>query len=230
MIATHITTTLAKSPLLRDLPEEILDRLASAGRRRTYRRGEVIFHQGDPGETLLVIESGRVKVFTYADSGDETLLAILGPGDCFGELALIDGEPRSATIQALEAVEAVSVARSAFMALVKENPQAAQLLLAKLAEKIRYLTDVVSDLAFLDLEGRLAKRFLELAEKHGQIKGDEILIQVQITQDELAAMVGATRASVNKLIGWYEDRGMIARRGNKRYSILQPDRLRARIV
>jgi CRP/FNR family transcriptional regulator/CRP/FNR family cyclic AMP-dependent transcriptional regulator len=98
-----------------------------------------------------------------------------------------------------------------------------------LAAKIRYLTDVVSDLAFLDLEGRLAKRLLELAAEHGQTSGDEILIDLPITQEELAAMVGATRASVNKLIGWYEDRGIIARRG-RRIAVLQPDRLRARIV
>jgi CRP-like cAMP-binding protein len=229
MLTTHIASTLVKSPLLRDLSQDALGRLAAAARRRIYKRGEVIFHEGDPGEALLVLESGRVKVFTYADSGDETLLAILGPGECFGELALIDGEPRSATIQAIEPVEAVSVGRAAFLALVREHPQTAEHLMHRLAAKIRYLTDVVSDLAFLDLEGRLAKRLLELAEKHGQDVGDEVLIELPLTQEDLAAMVGATRASVNKLLGWYEDRGMIARRG-RRIAILQSDRLRARIV
>jgi CRP-like cAMP-binding protein len=229
MLTTHIASTLVKSPLLRDLSQEALGRLAAAARRRLYKRGEVIFHEGDPGEALLVLESGRVKVFTYADSGDETLLAILGPGECFGELALIDGEPRSATIQAIEPVEAVSVGRAAFLQLVREHPPTAEHLMHRLAAKIRYLTDVVSDLAFLDLEGRLAKRLLELAEKHGQTAGDEVLIELPLTQEDLASMVGATRASVNKLLGWYEDRGMIARRG-RRIAVLQPDRLRSRIV
>jgi CRP/FNR family transcriptional regulator/CRP/FNR family cyclic AMP-dependent transcriptional regulator len=229
MLTSNISSTLAKSPLLRDLSEEALGRLAASARRRVYKRGEVIFHEGDPGEALLVLESGRVKVFTYADSGDETMLAILGPGECFGELALLDGAPRSATVQTLEAVEAVSVGREAFRSLVREHPQMAEHLMHALAAKIRYLTDVVSDLAFLDLEGRLAKRLLELAAEHGQTSGDEILIDLPITQEELAAMVGATRASVNKLIGWYEDRGIIARRG-RRIAVLQPDRLRARIV
>ncbi len=229
MAASHVADTLAKSPLLRGLPSEALGRLAAVARRRTYRRGEVIFHQGDPGDTLFVLEAGRVKVFTYAESGDETLLAIVGPGECFGELALIDGEPRSATIQALELVEAVTISRGAFLGLVREHPQTAEYLLHALAAKIRYLTDVVSDLAFLDLEGRLAKRLLELAAEHGESHEGETLIELPLTQEELAAMVGATRASVNKLLGWYEDRGMIARRG-RRIAVLQPDRLRARIV
>jgi CRP/FNR family transcriptional regulator, cyclic AMP receptor protein len=229
MIGSHIADTLAKSPLLRGLPPDAMARLATAARRRTYKRGEVIFHLGDPGDTLFVLETGRVKVFSYAESGEETLLAIVGPGECFGELALVDGEARSATVQTLEPVEAVSISRAAFLGLVREHPHTAEYLLHTMAAKIRYLTDVVSDLAFLDLEGRLAKRLLELATEHGQASGGETLIEIPLTQEDLASMVGATRASVNKLLGWYEDRGMIARRG-RRIAVLQPDRLRGRIV
>ena len=229
MLGSHIAVTLARSPLLSGLPADALARLATAARRRTYKRGEVIFHFGDPGDTLFVLETGRVKVFSYSDSGDEALLAFVGPGECFGELALIDGEPRSATVEALEPVEAVSIGRPAFLALVRDHPNTAEHLLHALAAKIRYLTAVVSDLAFLDLEGRLAKRLLELAAEHGKQEGTEILIDIPLTQEALASWVGATRASVNKLLGWYEDRGMIARRG-RRIAVLQPDRLRSRIV
>src|SRR5690348_1423848 len=107
MIKTSsVVSTLAKSPLLQDLPQEILEQIASGARRRTYRRGEVLFHQGDPGDALVILESGTVKVLVYSDNGDETVLSIVGPGQSFGELALIDGEARSATVQALEPVEA----------------------------------------------------------------------------------------------------------------------------
>ncbi len=231
MVAPHTAEILTRSPLLRDLPEEPVARLAAAARRRTYKRGEVIFHLGDPGDSLFILESGRVKVYTYAESGDETILSIIGPGECFGELALIDEQPRSATIQAMERVEALTIGRQAFRSVIREYPQAAEYLLRAMARRIRYLTEVVADLAFLDLDGRLAKRLLELAEDYGQKSGGETLIELRITQEELAAMVGATRASVNKLLGWYEDRGMIARRGPKiGIAVLQPDRLRAHIV
>jgi CRP/FNR family transcriptional regulator/CRP/FNR family cyclic AMP-dependent transcriptional regulator len=229
MIGSHIADTLAGTPLLRGLPPDALATLTSIARRRTYKRGEVIFHMGDPGDTLFILESGRVKVYSYAESGEETVLAIVGPGSCFGELALIDGEPRSATVEALEPVEAVSIGRTPFQGLLQDHPQTGQFLLRVLAAKIRYLTGVVSDLAFLDLEGRLAKKLLELADEYGKPQADGVLIDIVLPQDVLAHMVGATRASVNKLIGWYEDRGMIARRG-RRIAVLQPDRLRSRIV
>ena len=231
MVAAPIAATLAETPLLRGLPPDALVKLASIARRRTFKRGEVIFHMGDPGDTLFVVETGKVKVFSYADSGEETVLAIVGPRSCFGELALIDGEPRSATIEALEPVEAVSIGRKAFQDLLRDHPQAALDLLHVLAAKIRYLTGLVSDLAFLDLEGRLAKKLLELAAEYGKAQGDEVVIDVFISQEDLAKMVGATRASVNKVLGWYEDRGIIARRPHpRRIYIRQPDRLQARIV
>lgn len=229
MLGPAVGAALASSPLLRGLPEERLGRIAAVARRRAYRRGEVICHQGDPGDTFHVIESGRLKVSLYGESGAETLLAILGPSECFGELALLDGEPRSATVQALEPVETIVVRRSDFLALLRQNPAIMDRLLVAMAAKIRYLSDVVSDLAFLDLEGRLAKRLLELAEEHGRPVDSTTEIELPITQEDLAAMVGSTRASVNKLLGWYEDRGLIRRRG-RRIALLDPERLRNRIT
>lgn len=219
---------LARSPLLANLPSEDLARLAAVARRRTYRRGEVIFHQGDPGDTLHLLQSGRVKVVLADESGGEALIAILSPHDCFGELALIDGEPRSATIEALEPVETVIVRRGDFMDTIRAHPPTMERLLRTLAATVRRADDDLADLVFLDLEGRLVKKLLELADEHGRPVGGATEIELPMTQEELAAMVGATRASVNKLLGWYEDRGAIRRRG-RRIAIFDAARLRRRV-
>lgn len=229
MTTDSIANTLARSSLLRDLAEEDLAQIATFAFRRVYRRGEVVMHQGDPGDALHIVEKGRLKVFVYGESGSETLLSIVGPGECFGELALLDGEPRSANVQALEAAETVLVRRSDFLGLLRAHPETTVRLLTALTTKIRQLTDTVSDLAFLDLEGRLAKRLLELSEHYGSDVDGAAQIEVPLTQEDLAAMVGATRASVNKLLGWYEDRHLIARNG-RRITITDPDRLRRRIT
>jgi CRP/FNR family transcriptional regulator, cyclic AMP receptor protein len=221
--------TLARSPLLRGFAEEDLARLAGAARRRTYRRGEVIVHQGDPGDALYLLQSGRVKIALRADSGDEAVVAILGPGDCFGELSLIDGEPRSAAVEALEPVETVSLGRGDFLRFVRANPRTMERLLRTLAGTIRRANGEVADLVFLDLHGRLVKKLLDLAADHGQLADGAIEIQLPITQEDLAAMIGATRASVNKVLGWYEECGAIQRRG-RRIAILDADRLRRRIT
>jgi CRP/FNR family cyclic AMP-dependent transcriptional regulator len=222
------TEVFTRSPLLANLPSDVLARLAGSARRRTYRRGEVIFHQGDPGDALHFITAGRVKVVLDAETGEEAVIAILGPGECFGELALIDGEPRSATVETLEPVQTVSLARADFMGFIRDNPQAAERLMVTLAGMVRRTDESMADLVFLDLEGRLVKKLLELAEAHGRDVDGAIEIELPMTQEDLAAMIGATRASVNKLLGWYEDRGAIQRRG-RRIAIFDQERLRKRI-
>jgi CRP-like cAMP-binding protein len=229
MSVSSLAHTLANSALLRDLPAESLERLASVARRRTYRRGQVIVHEGDPGDSLYVLESGRVKVLSYAGSGRETIFDILGPGECFGELSLIDGQPRSATVETLEPVEAAVLQRSDFLDVVRSNTECLDHLLTALTSKIRQLSETVTDLAFLDLEGRLAKKLLELAAEHGREAEGAIEIELPITQEELAAMIGATRTTVNELLGRYEARQAIARRG-RRIAILDQALLRRRII
>jgi CRP/FNR family transcriptional regulator, cyclic AMP receptor protein len=208
----------------------VLSQLTRSLRRRTFQRGEVIFHQGDAGDTLHLVQSGRIKVVLPAESGDEVLLAILGPGNCFGELALLDGESRSATVVAIEPVETLTLGRSDFMAFVRANPETAERLMINLAHIIRKVNEDVADLAFLDLPGRLAKKLLDLAHDHGTPMpgGDGVEISVPLTQEELAGMVGATRPSVNKVLGWYEDQGAIQRRGRK-IAIFKPEALRQRV-
>ncbi len=215
---------LARSPLLSNLPADALNRLVAVARRRTYRRGEVVFHQGDPGHALYLITEGRLKVVLPAETGEEAILNVLGPGDVLGELALLDAEPRSATIVALEPVELVILAREDFLELLRRSPAAVEGVLAGLARTIRRLSGEVSDLMYLDLQSRLAKKLLELTETHGQPDADGIALQVSLTQDELAAMVGATRPRVNRLLGSFEDRGLLTRR-SRRLVILNADAL-----
>jgi CRP-like cAMP-binding protein len=128
---------LSRSVVLRGLPPNELERLASAMRRRTYRRGEVVFHQGDPGESLHVVCQGTLKVVIIGDNGEEAVLAILGASDVFGEMALLDGGPRSATVIALEAVETAVLSRPDFIKLLRQDPSTVDSLLASLARTIR---------------------------------------------------------------------------------------------
>ncbi len=207
--------TLARSVVLRGLPPAELEALRPKLRRRLYKRGETVMRQGDPGHALYVITAGRLKVVLPAETGEEAILNVLGPGDILGELALLDAEPRSATIVALEPVEAVTLAREDFLELLRRSPAAVEGVLAGLARTIRRLSGEVSDLMFLDLQSRLAKKLLELTEIHGQAGADGIELQVSLTQDELAGMVGATRPRVNRLLGAFEDRGLLTRRGRR---------------
>lgn len=225
MVQSSDVDTLSRSFVLRGLPRGELEGLASTMRRRTYRRGEPVFHQGDPGQTLHVVYRGRLKIVLPGLHGEEAVLTIVGPGDVFGDLALLDGAPRSASVVALESVETAALSRAEFIELLRRNPVVVDGLLATLAQRIRRLTDEVADLTFLDLHARLAKKLLELAEAHGRPVEGAIAIEIPLTQEELASMIGATRPRVNKLLGLYEDRGAIARRG-RHILIMKPVLLR----
>ena len=213
---------LRKSIVLGALPPAELERLAPALKRRSFRRGETLYHQGDPGHVLHVVIEGRVKVVLPSETGEEAVLTVLGPGDVHGEMALLDGEPRSATVVALEQVVSATLSREDFMDLLKRSPGAMEGVLAGLAQMIRRLSSEVGDLMFLDLQGRLAKKLLELADTHGKDDGSGIEIQATLTQEDLAGMIGATRPRVNQLLGSFEDRGAISRR-NRRIVIRRHD-------
>lgn len=201
---------LAGVPLFRDLDAAALERLAGSVRVRRYRRGEVIFHQGDPGDALHVILSGRVKISSPSDSGVEAILATLRPGEFFGALALLDGAPRSASATAIEATETILLPRERFRELVDGSAVARDHVFAELARELRRLTNHVEELHFLDIAGRLAARLARLAEDHGIRESDgSIRLDGPITQGELAAMVGSTRQSVNKLLGMFIDDGLV---------------------
>jgi CRP/FNR family transcriptional regulator/CRP/FNR family cyclic AMP-dependent transcriptional regulator len=201
---------LESAPMFRDLSHEQLDALAAGLRTRRYRRGETIFEQGDPGDALHIILAGRVKIASPSDSGVHAILATLRPGEFFGSLALLDGSPRSASAIAVEPTETLILPRDRFRALLDESPAIRDHVFAELAGELRRLTNHVEELHFLDITGRLAARLARMAEEQG-VPGDggEIRIAGPITQGDLAAMVGSTRQSVNKLLGYFADDGLI---------------------
>lgn len=210
-----LSAALGEVPLFRDLPGDDLEAMASACRIRRFRRGEVIFHQGDPGDALHVILAGRVKISSPSETGVEAILTTLRPGEFFGALALIDGAPRSATATAVDPSETMVLPRERFRQLVNEREEVRDLVFTELARELRRLTNHVEELHFLDIAGRLASQLARLAEDQAGPDGAEadepreIRLEGPITQGELAAMVGSTRQSVNKLLGYFSDDGLI---------------------
>lgn len=207
-----LRAALEKVPLFHDLTEDELSALVAGLRTRRYGRGEVIFHRGDPGNALYIVLSGRVKISSPSEAGVEAILATLRPGEFFGSLALLDGAPRSASATAAEATEILILPRDRFRRLIDEEPAIRDHILAALAGELRRLTRHVEELHFLDIAGRLAARLVRLGEEQGQTEdagSGGIRLDGPITQGELAAMVGSTRQSVNKLLGYLVDDGLI---------------------
>ncbi|MBX5490344.1 MAG: Crp/Fnr family transcriptional regulator [Chloroflexi bacterium] len=219
---------LSQVPLFAELPPDRIRELAQMCRRRTYQRGETIFHKGDPASGLYVITDGQVKIVLPSETGEEALLAVLEPGDFFGELALFDGQPRSATVVAVKRAEALLLPRDDFLGFVARNPEVAIALFAVLSRRLRATDELIEDAVFLDVPGRLAKRLLDLAARHGRQTDQGIEIDIKLTQQDLAAMVGATRESVNKHLGWMRDRRLLLL-DRQRIILLRPDELRKRI-
>ena len=183
--------------------------LAGAMVRRRFRRNEVIFHQGDPGDSLHIVATGAVKIILPSPEGEEAIIATLRPGDFFGELALLDGAPHSATATAVEPVETMSLARAPFQQLVDEDSGLRMALLSGLAAELRRLTGQVEELHFLDLAGRLAMRLVRLARDRDANANGEVHLDWPFTQSDLAAMIGGTRQSVNKLLSRLVEDGLL---------------------
>ena len=206
-----MSDALAAVPLFAGLDAAGLEGLAKGMRVRRFRRGETVFHLGDPGDALFIVMAGSIKITLPADTGDEAILATLRPGDFFGELALLDGAPRSATAVAIEPTETYILARERFRELIATEPVMREALLATLAAEVRRLTHHVEELHFLDITGRLASRLARLAAEPGasRLPDGSIRLAGPLTQGDLAAMIGCTRQSVNKLLGMFTDDGLI---------------------
>jgi CRP/FNR family transcriptional regulator len=195
---------LRRYPLFAKLPEPEFLQLAERARTRLFKRGETLFRKDDPGTHLYVVLDGAVKIALPGEFGQEALVAIMRTGDFFGELALFDGSPRSASATALEDTRAALLARDDFLTFLETHPGAVRVVLDALAKTIRRLSDRVEDLIFLDVPSRVAKYLLDLA----QADGDQTL-ELTLTQDELAAFIGASRVSVNRVLGDLERREII---------------------
>ncbi len=221
--------------LFAGLDDASLGLVAGALRPRRFRRGETVFHAGDPGDALFIVESGQVKITLPPDDGSEpAILTTIGPGGFFGELALLDGAPRSATAVALDGVSALVLRRDAFDRLVDEQAPLRHALLATLAGEIRRLTAQVEDLHFLDLPGRLARHLLrEVARQRGLTPDDPAALTPEpvrlpwpFTQAELAGMIGGSRQTVNRLLADFVSEGLLRFEGDD-LVIPDPGRLAA---
>jgi CRP/FNR family transcriptional regulator, cyclic AMP receptor protein len=212
-------------PFFSKLPPDEANDLARRLVRRRFSGGQIIFHHGDPGGLLYIIDKGKVKIAHSTPEGHEALLAILGAGDFFGELALLDDSPRSATAEALEPTETLTLHREDFMRYIHDNPEFALHVLHTMAQHIRRLNNQISDIFFLDLPGRLARTLLHLAEQHGKVTADGIVIDISLTQTDLAEMTGATRVSINKALGRFRRAKWVKAKG-RRFIILDEDALK----
>src|SRR5207249_11384044 len=204
------TVYLKQVPLFADLADEDIRALMAIARKRTFRSGEIIFHRDDPGQVLYVIKEGKVKISLISPEGQEISLVVFGKGECFGEFAILDGLPRSADAVALERVECYTLQRSDFHKTIMKNPKIAIQVMEVLSKRLRTTDQMIEDLIFLDVYGRVAKKLLELADTHGSKVGNGIRIDVRLTQQELASMVGASRESVNKVMGYFTDKDFIS--------------------
>lgn len=215
------------SMLFADLPDAQLTALAERLRRRTFRRNEVIFHRGDPGGVLYLIREGKVKIHLPSEEGDETVLALLGAGSCFGEIAALDGGPRSATVTAAEPAETFALYRDDLLGFVTGHPDVALALLGTLAARLRRTNEWLEDAYFLDLDQRLARRLDELATEQGHEVADGIEVAFPLTQTDLAGMLGATRVTINRQLGIYQDAGIL-RLGKGAFTVTNLPALRRR--
>lgn len=202
MEAAVVADFLSESPLFACLTAQDRLGLAQKMRPRQFARDEVIFHRDDPAGQVFLITSGTVKVSIPDEQGREVVVALERGGDVFGELALFDEGPRSATVTALNETHTLALARQEFMAVLERNPDAMRRMLSLLAKTVRHSTGHVEDLVFLDLPGRVAKCLIDLADAAGTD-------QVDLTQEDLAGFVGATRVSVNRVLADLEKRGAI---------------------
>ena len=193
-------------PLLARLTGPDLRALASHGRVRRYTSGTTIFREGDRGDSLHVVIEGSVRVTVVSVRGEEATVALLGPGEFVGDLALLDGLPRSANAVASQPTKTLMVTRDDFRRWLTERPKASLALLEALSQRVRRTDEVLADLTFLDLPKRLSKRLVALSAGRGAGGTGE---SVRITQAELASMLGVSRESVNKQLKEFERRGWV---------------------
>ena len=201
-------TLLRKAPLFSRLSDDELNTLTKNLHMRTFAKGMIIFHEGSLGQNLYMIDSGMVRIFFLSESGGEITLNIYGPGECFGELSLLDGLPRSAGAMAMEKTVTYTLHRDDFHSDLAAYPRLALSVLEELSRRLRYTAHYAESLAFMDVYGRVAAKLLELADRSGK-QGEQIEFELQLTQTELASWVATSRESINKVLRGFRDQGFI---------------------
>jgi CRP/FNR family transcriptional regulator/CRP/FNR family cyclic AMP-dependent transcriptional regulator len=220
---------LQQTALFADINEAELQAIAQYIIPRTFKQGEIIFHEGDPGRFLYLVKSGQVRIFINGLDGSETSVILFGkPGDIFGELAIIDGLTRSASAVALGETVLYTMNRESFRRQMRQYPQLALNFMKVLSQRVRYNTRQMDSFATLDVPQRLARKLLELAQDYGRASNTGVQIDMTLTQTNLASLIGATRESTNKCLREFRKQGWINLE-NGQISILDPDALRAQV-
>lgn len=218
---------ISQVPLFEGLDEEQQRSLRAKMGQTTLRRGEVLFEEGDQGNRLYIITEGKVKLGHTSLDGRENLLAVLGPGEIIGELTLFDPGPRSTTATAVSPVTLLHLDHADLVGILDTNPTMGKHMLRALARRLRRTNESLADLVFSDVPGRVAKALLDLADRFGTPTDDGVHVPHDLTQEELAQLVGASRETVNKSLADFVSRGWIQLEG-RAVTLLDLDRLARR--
>jgi CRP/FNR family transcriptional regulator len=208
-----VNDVLARSGIFQGVTPDAATALIAQLQQISFPRGHTVFVEGEPGDRLYIIIEGKVKIGRRTADGRESLITVMGPSDMFGELALFDPGPRTSTVTALTEVKAVSMDREALHSWVMGRPEIAEQLLRVLARRLRRTNSALSDLIFTDVPGRVAKQLLDIAMRFGRQEGNVLHVTHELTQEELAQLVGASRETVNKALSDFAQRGWIKLQG-----------------
>ncbi|OLR89702.1 Crp/Fnr family transcriptional regulator [Actinokineospora bangkokensis] len=219
--------TLARAGIFQGVEPAAAEALAQTLESVEFPRGHVIFAEGEPGDRLYIIQSGKVKLGRKSPDGRENLLGIFGPSDMFGELSIFDPGPRTSTATTVTEVRAVTMDRPALRQWIGSRPEIAEQLLRVIARRLRRTNGMLADLIFTDVPGRVAKALLQLAQRFGSQEAGLLRVTHDLTQEEIAQYVGASRETVNKALADFAHRGWLRLEG-KSVLILDPERLARR--
>jgi CRP/FNR family transcriptional regulator, cyclic AMP receptor protein len=208
-----VNEVLARSGIFQGVAPDAATALVAQLQQVSFPRGHTVFVEGEPGDRLYIILEGKVKIGRRTADGRESLITVMGPADMFGELALFDPGPRTSTVTTLTEVKAVTMDREALHAWVLGRPEIAEQLLRVLARRLRRTNSALSDLIFTDVPGRVAKQLLDIAKRFGKPEGNVLHVTHELTQEELAQLVGASRETVNKALSDFAQRGWIKLQG-----------------
>ncbi|MCP3799860.1 MULTISPECIES: Crp/Fnr family transcriptional regulator [unclassified Allokutzneria] len=219
--------TLARAGIFQGVEPAAAEALVSTLEQVDFPRGHVIFAEGEPGDRLYIIQSGKVKVGRKSPDGRENLLSIMGPSDMFGELSIFDPGPRTSTATTVTEVRALTMDRPSLREWIGKRPEIAEQLLRVLARRLRRTNNMLADLIFTDVPGRVARALLQFAQRFGSQEAGLLRVTHDLTQEEIAQYVGASRETVNKALADFAHRGWLRLEG-KSVLILDPERLARR--
>lgn len=208
-----VQETLARAGIFQGVDPDAVVNLISQMQTESFPRGTTIFDEGEPGDRLYIIVDGKIKLARHAPDGRENLLSVMGPSDMFGELSIFDPGPRTSSAVCVTEVEAATMDSEMLRTWINDHPEISQQLLRVLARRLRRTNASLADLIFTDVPGRVAKTLLQLANRFGTQEGSGLRVNHDLTQEEIAQLVGASRETVNKALATFAQRGWIRLEG-----------------